>query len=659
VRDLRLLVGLAAGLLAAGVLARRSPAAEEAEAPGGWAFDASTTAGYRMVDIDGAKEKYREDYNLRSGPRLFDLDLSGTSKAPDTTRLDRFRLRVDTPGDEPVSHFRLTAGDRSLYDLRADFTRSKYVYAVPQLWEQAVAGDLRLDDLHDFDLVRTNGAVDLTLRAPRLPTLFFGYRLYERHGDAISTLRLPAGDVFPVEAPVDSKTHVGRLGTEFQAAGTDVFLQQEYRRVDRNHDLGPVRDPAGVDPTDASRLTFLKNDQDEQLDIPATTLRLRRPFGDRVEVTGAYFYSHADLGVGFTRLRNGTTDVPGLSGSAAASGGADATLDTHVADVGTTVQLAERARLHVDYRFDARSQDGELDERSTFGRLATTTGDDVRLHTLSGDVELEPRADLTLRAGVRYARRDAEFTQTLQDITTDTLGAIGAIRYRPWTFLDLFARYENVQVDDPFTSPGDSSNSPPLPEREIALTFTNRASAGMRLTPRDWITLRYELLADSRENDTFDARTHAFGNSAGVSLSPLPALTLFAGYTRRDVDSQADILLAPLYDRTLSLQQGTENVVVSELRYDFTLRGLAWSTGWDVAWVHADTALRPRFEPGLSGRKSFDLDRIDGGAFLVLRHRWIEPAIEFRMIDYNERVLPQNDYRATIVALKLTKRLSF
>ncbi len=655
----RLLLALAAGLLAASVGARRSAAADEPESPPDWAYDGSATAGYRMVDIDGAKEKYREDYNLRSGGRLFDLDLSGTSKAPDATPLDRFRLRIDTPGDEPVSHFRLTAGDRPLYDLRADFTRSKYVYAVPQLWEQAVAGDLRLDDLHDFAFVRTNGAADLTVRAPHLPTLSFGYRLYERHGDAISTVRIPAGDVFPAAAPVDSTTHVGRLGTEFQAAGTDVFLQQEYRRVDRGNDLGPVRGPAGVDPADASRLTFLQNDRDEHLDVPATTVRLRRPLGEKVELTGAYFYSHADLGFELARRRAGTTDVPGLSGSAVASGSGDATLDTHVADVGTTVQLGARARLHVDYRFNARSQDGRLDERSTFGRLAAATGDEIRVHSVTSDVEIEPRADLTLRAGVRYARRDAEFTQTLQDIATDTLGAIGAIRYRPWSFLDLFARYENAQIDDPFTVPGDSSRSPAIPERQIALTFTNRATAGARLVPRDWITLRYELVAESRENDTFAARSRAFGNSAGVSLSPLPDLTLFAGYTRRDVDSEADILIAPLYGRALSLQAGTEDVFVSELRYDFVVRGLRWSTGWDVAYVNADTTLRPRLERGLLGRSFFDLDRIDGGAFLVLRHRWIEPAIEFRMIDYNERVLPRNDYRATIVAFKLTKRLSF
>ena len=53
-----------------------------------------------------------------------------------------------------------------------------------------------------------------------------------------------------------------------QAAGTDVFLQQEYRRVNRSHDLGPVRGPNGVDPTDASRLEFIDNDQDGRLSEP-------------------------------------------------------------------------------------------------------------------------------------------------------------------------------------------------------------------------------------------------------------------------------------------------------------------------------------------------------------------------------------------------------
>jgi hypothetical protein len=640
------------------VLAALAPAACAADAPaaGGWTVGGSAAAGYRMVDVDGAKEKYREDYNLRSGGRLFSVDVAGTANAPEATRVDRFSLRVDTPHDEPVSHFRLTFGDRALYDFRADFTRSKYWYDVPQLFERAVAGDLRLDDLHDFDLVRTNGRADLTVRAPGLPTLFLGYRLYERHGDALSTVAVPAGDTFVVEAPVDATTHVGRLGTAFRALGTDVFLQQEYRRVDRTNDLGPVRDPRGVDPADAARLAFFQRDQDEHLDVPTTTVRLRRTLGDRLELAGAYLYGHADLGVDVASRRVATTDVAGVSGSDAARGGGDATLDTHVADLAASVALLPRVTLNVDYRFDARSHGGELDERTAFGRVAAATGYDVAIHRVTSDVEVEPRDDLTLRAGARWARRHARFTQSLQHVDTDTIGAIADARYRPWSFLSLFARYENVQVDDPFTVPGDDGAGPPRPEREVALTFTNRASAGLRLTPRDDVTLRYDFAADSRENDTFAARAQTFANSVGVSASPLRDLTVFAGYTRRDRDDQADVLLAPLYDRTLSLQAGTEDVVVSELRWDFTLRGLPWAAGGHVAYVAADTRLRPNLEPGLAGRKLFDLDRVDGGAFLLLRHRWAEPAIEFRMIEYDERVLPRNDYRATLLTLKVTRR---
>jgi hypothetical protein len=94
---------------------------------------------------------------------------------------------------------------------------------------------------------------------------------------------------------------------------------------------------AGVDPTDASTLTLFDSDQDEHLDIPATTVRLRRPFGDRSELTGAYFYSHAHLGYDLDRRIVGTRTTAGRRcEQQLATGNGDAHLDTHVADVGTT-----------------------------------------------------------------------------------------------------------------------------------------------------------------------------------------------------------------------------------------------------------------------------------------------------------------------------------
>jgi hypothetical protein len=656
---MRQLALLLLAALATGLAARGTARAEDPQRLlNGYTIETTTTAGYRLVDIDGSKDKYKEDYNLRSGGRLFTLNVDGLSQAPDTTPVDRFHLEVDTPGDEPVSHFRLTAADRRYYDLRADFTRSKYFYAVPQLFEQSVAGDVRLDDLHDFNLVRTDGSVDLTVHAPGLPTLLFGYRLYEREGDTVSTVRIPEGDTFLGRAPIDSVAHVGRLGTEFRALGTDVFLQQEYRRVNRNFGRhGPLAATGvGVDPTDSSTLSVFSAHQAEHIDIPATTVRLRRSFGDAVDVTGAYFYSHADLTSNLAQLRVGTSDTPSFSGTATKHDAGGATLDTHVADLGATVRLAEHVRLHTSYRLDERSENGNLAEIGTLGSLATVTGDQVRLHRVTEDIEVEPRPDLSLRAGVRYARRDEHFSLLGDNVATDTVGAVGDVRYRPWSVLDLFARYESAEVDDPLVTPGDPTRVPPLPAREVALTFTNRGRAGFRLEPRDWITLRYEFLADSRENSSFGARALNFGNSVALTVTPVRDVTVFAAYTRRDLDNRANILLAPLYGRTLSLQTGTEDVFVSELRYDFATLGQTWSTGSNVAYVNSSSTMRPRLEPGLLGRTSFDLDRVDGGTFLTWHYKLFEPSIEFRMIDYNERVLPRNDYRATILAFKVTKR---
>jgi hypothetical protein len=637
-------------------------AARAEDPPSGQTYtvDGSATAGYRFVDVDGSTAKYREDYNLHEGPVLFGLDLNGVSHAPEKTPVDRFHLQVDTPGNEPASVFRLSAADRERYDLRVNFTRSKYFYAVPREFEHPVAGDVRLDDLHDFNTVRTDGSVDLTVRTPDKPTLLLGYRLYERSGDTTSTIRIPGGDTFPVNAPLDSTTHVGHVGTEFRALGTDVFLQQEYRRVDRDLNRhGPLDAGKGVDPADASVLTSFKSNQAEHLDVPATTVRLRHPLGDDLDLTGAYFYSHADLSFRGGLLRTGTSDAPAFSGTERATDHGSATLDTHVADVGATWRALEWLRFHGAYRFNERSEGGNLTAPSTYGLLATVAGDHVRVHTVTGDAEVDPRDDLSLRAGARYARRDAYFSATGLTTATTATGAIGDIKYRPCTFADLYLRYEGAQVDDPLVVPGDPLSSPALSAREITLTFVNRGTTGVHLRPRDWVTLSYELVAESRENSSFDANSQSYGNSVGIALQPLAGLTVYAGYTRRDFDNRADILIAPLYTPTRSLQRGNEDVFTSTLDYDFTLAGQSWSTGWNVAYVNAHNTLAPRFESGMLGLSLFDLDRVDGGTFLTWHNKLLEPSIELRMVDYTERVLPGNDYRATIVALKLRKGFTF
>lgn len=632
--------------------------AEEEEKKDGYDVSASITAGYRLVDVDGSKPKYREDYDLDSGGRLFTLTADATARDPEKAPVDRFSLVLDRPGDEPVSTFHLSAANDREWDFRANFVRSRYEYAVPQLFENPVPGDVRLDDLHDFDQTRTDGNVDFRYHRDGCPTLILGYRLYRLSGDTVSTLFAPEGDTFLVRAPTDTRAQVGRIGTEFRTLGTDFSLIQEYRWVSRTlGGHGPEPGGAGgLDPSDDTRLARYDTIGSEDIGAPTTIVRVRRPVGDALELTGLYLYSHADLDADWQTRE--TVDTAGVPNASRRVRSGSATLDTHVADVGATYRVSDRVRLHFDYRFDERAQHGDLDQRDTGTFFSVDTGDHLRLNRTTVDVEVEPRADLSVRAGLRYAWRDANVSTGVGAVSTETLGAIADVRYRPWKIVDLFARYESAQVDDPYRTAADTSGRPVIPGREISLTFTNRGSAGLTVRPLTWIRLAYRFIADNRENSSFDATHLAFGNSASIVLTPLPSLSFSASYARRDLDDRADILLAPVFTTATSVQSGSEDVVLSQLTYDFGIAGQRFSTGWNVSWVQSEQTLAPRLEPGGGGRTHYDLSRIDAGAFLSWHHAWVEPGIEIRRIEYDEPHLPRNDYDATIVAFTLTRRFS-
>jgi hypothetical protein len=620
------------------------------------------SAGYRLVDVDGSRDKYDEDYNLQPGGRVFLFTLDGEARDPDKPPLplDRFHLEVDTPGDEPASRFALDAEDWELWSLRVNFLRSKYFYDVPSLFAEPVAGDIRLNDLDAFDLTRTNGLGELRVHPQGLPTIILGYRLHELEGDggSTSTVLVPSGGNFVVLAPQREVTNVGSLGTEFTALGTGVFVEQQFRRVSRTYGLhGPIE---SVDPGDGFTLASWQSVESNHINIPITRVRVRRSIGDRVELTGGYVFAHASLVDDRTRFRDGTSTIPADTGPSTLIDHGNASLATQLVDLGASVRLTRIATLHLDYRYDERTQHGDLDALLTPGQpLQTATSDHVRWNRVISDVEVRPLKELALRAGVQYAHRDAAFSTANQSMTTDVVGAVAEGQWKPVRWLDLFFRYDNVQIDDPWTIPGNSRNGPTVPSREIAYTFQNRGRGGFRVRPRDWLQLSYDFSADSFENPDFHGRVRRVANTAAVSLTPINGLTAVAGYTHLNIDTSNLILIAPRYLSTPSLQNGDEDVVTTTLTYDFKLAGYAWSTGWNLAYFRSDNQLVPSFEPGLPSQGRYDLSRIDAGAFLAWHHPFLEPGIEVRRITYTQEPLTKNDYDATIVVFRLTRHFDF
>jgi hypothetical protein len=625
------------------------------------AYDLETqvTAGYRVTDVDGSEDKYREDVDLDAGARLFDLRFRGRARDPDATFVDRFLLEVDTPHDEPVSRFRLSLTDSKRYDLRAAFTKSKYFYDVPQLFEASVPDVRRVDDLHGFDLTRERGSFDLTVHVTDDADVLAGYRFYRRHGDTRTTQFIPGADTFLLRQDVDATTNLGFLGTQLHWLGSDILLRQEFRHTDRTYDSsGPIPGGSlGLDPDNGASLQSLSGDQHERIDSPTSIVRVRRAIGERAELTGAYLYSHAELDVDGDLARSATVIQPVFPDRYARTSDGSGALDAQVVDLGASVVLAPRVRWSLDYRFDERSQSADLTRLDTYGRIVADTGYDVRQQRVTTAVDFQVRDDLSIRIGGRYGLQYANLSSNPQDFTTDALGVLADIRWRPWRVLDLFARYESLHLDDPVTTPGAFIGGVEVPDREIAPTFVNRGSTGFRLSAVEWAGLSYRLTADSRENTTFSSHLTSIGNHVTVDLTPRPDLTAFVSYSRRDIDDDGDIRVAPLYAPMTALQSGSEDVVVAQITHTFGLLGERWSAGSNVSFAATEQVLRPAFETNKS-RTAFDIRRVDTGAYLLLHHAWIEPAIEFRYIQYDERVLPENDYRATIVTFKLTHRWS-
>jgi len=641
-----------------------TPAAETAAPkPTRWddySLDTEVSVGYRAVDVDGSKQRYDSHYDLQSGVRLFTVGISGRAEDPAKSGVDRFSLDIDTPNDEPVSNYRLRVADDQRWDLRGSLTQTTWDYAWPQLFEAPVPEDSSLADLHRFDVRRTRGNLDLTVQVTDDLSLLAGYRLNRRAGDTISTIYVEGADTFIVPRPVNAITNTGVLGGDLHALGTDFSLRQEYQRTNRT--LGAENplpgDRSGLDPTDPARLTEFSGDQNETISAPVTIVRVRRPLGERAELSGSYFYRHADLDLDAQLLEGGTVSTPGFPARNFRVSSGDATMNMHVVDLLGTVRLTDRLSFITSYRYDDRTQDGTVLSRDAFGLLDANAGYHVSLNRGSAELQAEPRDDLTVRAGMQYGRQHSQLSIPTESVYTDLWGAVADVRWRPWKQLDVFGRYESLQIDDPFEVTGTSIAGRDIPSREITLTFRNRGQAGLRVRPWKWATLQYRFLADSRQNATFDGLAETYGNDVGLTITPRPGLDIFVSYTRRDLQSQANILVAPLYDQVLSLQNGNEDVITSALTYAFQLMDQSWTTGWTVSWFDSNQSLLPRLETTGSARTTYDVERVDGSVFLRWHHRWIEPSVAFRYIDYQQRPLDVNDYQATLVTVALTKRWS-
>src|SRR4030042_2676306 len=142
---------------------------------GGFQWNGSIELGYRVTDIDGNRNRYKEDVNLMQGLRLFDLSLFGKNLEPSKGWVDTFSLTGRDVGD-PFPAARLEVKKNKWYDLVATYNQYHYWYnREDNFW---------LTDNHDFSSKFTVETVNLSVFPKDDFRLNIGYRHWPREGDA-------------------------------------------------------------------------------------------------------------------------------------------------------------------------------------------------------------------------------------------------------------------------------------------------------------------------------------------------------------------------------------------------------------------------------------------------------------------------------------------
>lgn len=170
---------LAAGLTAAG----QTPATSAPLNWGGFQVQGAAGVGVRFTDVTGYEPMYLELYNLRAGPRMQELNFSGTAAAGSSRFADSFAFNASGWGGDPFPTAEFTLRKRGVYDFRASWRQLYFVFDRNDQFQLPGTTMAGLTSNQNYSTVRKLGSADLTLYATNQLRLRVEFAHSGRQGD--------------------------------------------------------------------------------------------------------------------------------------------------------------------------------------------------------------------------------------------------------------------------------------------------------------------------------------------------------------------------------------------------------------------------------------------------------------------------------------------
>jgi hypothetical protein len=248
---------------------------------GDYEITSSIEVGARSVDVSGDGNKFRSDFNYRSGFRVFDSSFLFENNSKDRNPFDSALITTSGWGGDPTGSFRANFEKAGLYKFDSNLRRVKYF----NFLNNHALGEHNARTEHDF------GDLDLTL-FPEWDKLRIqlGYSFNRTDGPGGYTTRAYS-DEFGILTRNDTRSDDFRAGVDTKLAGFNLGFNYGHRKFDERTRYFIDGTNLGNNPTNNPRLfTF-----ERLYPIEGTTdfgsFRLHRTFAEKFDLTARLIYS--------------------------------------------------------------------------------------------------------------------------------------------------------------------------------------------------------------------------------------------------------------------------------------------------------------------------------------------------------------------------------
>ncbi|MCP4213998.1 MAG: hypothetical protein GY765_05035 [bacterium] len=396
-------------------------------------FSGGFLVGYRGVDVSGVDSKYKQDYNLDDGPRLFTLSFHYNPKGKMKKLFDRLSLHAHNLGGDPFESIHIDAVKFGKY--KFDYSRRKSTYFYRDI--------LQGHDFHHYNFERIQDSGMLKIWLNKAVRFYMDFNRYTKKGDSTTSLDI-SREEYEFEKPVDEESTETTIGLEIAVKRFTIVLEEKLHDYQNSNSFFLPGMSYGENMDDATLLNYFNINQ--PYDFRSFTHIGRvvaRPVDNLLIRASAQVFDQ-DFRLSYSETTSGVTYL-GSNFSDKYSGDAQFDRQMMLLDFDLSYLINSKFALVAAVRYHKLEQEGEMEIYNE------TMPHELTFNTLGLEAGLQYQVSpkMTFTLGFRNEKREVE-EEAMVEETTRT-GFFGNLKYKPCKKISLTGDYQYGTFDDPFT----------------------------------------------------------------------------------------------------------------------------------------------------------------------------------------------------------------